>query len=156
MSAQLPPWPTTICTSTAIRRADRALSRLYDEALRPTGLTTTQYSLLSIIDRAPGPLTLGDLAEAQVMDRTTLSRNVAPLRRDGLVHVASGKDRRTKVISLTGAGASLLESARPRWRTAQERLVAVTGVDAHQHLLDDLARLVERVRQLDVETWEHR
>lgn len=145
----LPAWPTTICACTAIRRADRALSRFYDDALRPSGLTVTQYSLLSIIDRAPKPLTLGDLADAQVMDRTTLSHNLAPLLREGLVLVANGaNDRRTRVIDLTEAGKALLESARPLWRSAQDRVIAVTGTDAHQHLLDDLAALVGQVRQL--------
>ena len=86
-----PDWSRTMCTSTALRRADRALGRIYDDSLRPTGLTTTQYSLLAIIDRAPQPLTLGDLAKAQVMDRTTLSHNLAPLRRVGLVQVDHGR-----------------------------------------------------------------
>jgi DNA-binding MarR family transcriptional regulator len=146
-----PDWTRTICTSTALRRADRALGRIYDDSLRPTGLTTTQYSLLAIIDRAPQPLTLGDLAEAQVMDRTTLSHNLAPLRRDGLVQVASGADRRTKVIALTGAGKSLLETARPRWHAAQQRLVEITGDDAYQHLLAELADLVAHARLIDLE-----
>ena len=146
-----PDWTRTICTSTALRRADRALGRIYDESLRPAGLTITQYSLLAIIDRAPQPLTLGDLAAAQVMDRTTLSRNLAPLRRDGLVQIASGADRRTKVIALTDAGKSLLETARPLWRATQERLVASTGDDAHRQLLADLADLVAHARQIDLE-----
>jgi DNA-binding MarR family transcriptional regulator len=146
-----PDWTRTICTSTALRRADRALGRIYDDSLRPTGLTTTQYSLLAIIDRAPQPLTLGDLAEAQVMDRTTLSHNLAPLRRDGLVQIVSGADRRTKVIALTGDGKSLLETARPVWRATQQRLVEITGSDAHQHLLAELADLVAHARQIDLE-----
>jgi DNA-binding MarR family transcriptional regulator len=146
-----PDWTRTICTSTALRRADRALGRIYDDSLRPTGLTITQYSLLAIIDRAPQPLTLGALADAQVMDRTTLSHNLAPLRRDGLVLVANGEDRRTRVIALTDAGKSLLETARPLWRAAQQRLVDVTGNDAHQQLLADLADLVAHARQIDLE-----
>jgi len=143
------PWSTTICASTAIRRADRALSRVYDEALRPTGLATTQYSLLSIISRAPHPLNLGDLATAQVMDRTTLSHNLAPLVRDGLVRLAPGHDRRTRIVALTPAGETALAVARPLWREAQDRVEQVTGDDRLQRLLDDLADLVARVRGLD-------
>ena len=143
------PWSTTICAATAVRRADRALSRAYDEALRPAGLATTQFSLLSIISRAPHPLTLGDLAAAQVMDRTTLSHNLAPLVRDGLVRLSPGNDRRTRTVALTPAGEDALAAARPLWRAAQDRIEQVTGDARLQRLLDDLADLVERVRDMD-------
>lgn len=143
------PWSTTICASTAIRRADRALGRVYDDALRPAGLATTQYSLLSIISRAPKPLTLGDLAAAQVMDRTTLSHNLAPLVRDGLVRLTPGHDRRTRIVALTPDGEAALDQARPLWRAAQDRVAQATGDDRLQRLLDDLADLIERVRDLD-------
>jgi len=141
------PWPNTICISTSVRRADRALTRVYDDALRPTGLVTTQFSLLSIVARAPGPLTLGDLAEAQVMDRTTLTRNLAPLVREGLVLITPGDDRRTRVISLTALGGSTLDEARPRWQEAQEAIIRDAGSERIEHLLDELTSLVEHVRQ---------
>lgn len=140
------PWPNTICVSTAVRRADRALTRIYDDALRPTGLVTTQFSLLSIIARAPGPRTLGDLAEAQVMDRTTLTRNLVPLVREGLVLITPGNDRRTRVISLTALGESIRDKARPRWQEAQEAIIRDAGSERIEHLLDELASLVEHVR----------
>lgn len=140
------PWPQTICTCTAVRRADRALSRIYDDALRPSGLAVTQYSLLSIISRAPQPLTLGELARAQVMDRTTLSRALAPLVRDALVKMTPGDDKRTKVIRLTTTGQTRLDATRPLWRTAQNRILAEMGAEWVDRLLDDLETLVATVR----------
>jgi DNA-binding MarR family transcriptional regulator len=142
----LPPWPTTICVGTAIRRADRALGRIYEEALRPTGLAPTQYSLLSIIARAPAPLTIHDLAGAQVMDRTTLTRVLAPLVRDGLIQLAPGEDRRTRIVTLTPEGESTLANARPYWREAQDRIIDLTGQDRIDALLAELAEVVSRVR----------
>jgi len=135
-----------MCVCTAVRRADRTLSRIYDEALRPSGLVTTQYSLLSIISRAPGLLTLGELAGAQAMDRTTLTRNLHPLERDGLVQVGSGRDRRTRVVSLTPHGQATLDNARPLWRSAQARIAHDAGSDRVDHLLAELAELVARIQ----------
>ncbi len=140
-------WPETMCVCTAVRRADRALTRVYDDALRPSGLATTQYSLLSIISRAPAPLSLGNLAGAQMMDRTTLTRALAPLVRDGLVDIIAGGDRRTRIISLTSQGQSTLEAARPFWRQAQDRVTRAAGEDRLQHLLAELAEVMAEVRQ---------
>src|ERR671916_514637 len=90
------PRPTCVCT--AVRRVDRALNRLYDDALRPSGLVTTQYALLSTLARVQSPLLHSQLAEAQVMASTTLTRTLKPLVRDGLVRIESGDDRRTRYV----------------------------------------------------------
>jgi DNA-binding MarR family transcriptional regulator len=140
------PWPETLCTCTALKRADRAISRAYDEGLRPVGLGVSQYSLLSLISRAAGPLTVSDLARAQVMDRTTLSRALAPLRRDGLVEISAGNDRRTRLVSLTPAGHERLEAARPLWRAVQDDIQARVGHDRLEHLMAELADVVSHVR----------
>ncbi len=141
MSAEHP-WPETICACTALKRADRAVSRVYDDMLRPVGLGVSQYSLLSLIARAPGPLTVSDLARAQAMDRTTLSRALAPLRRDGLVKISAGKDRRTRLISLTPAGHERLRAARPLWRAAQTDIERRVGGERLARLMSELADLV--------------
>jgi DNA-binding MarR family transcriptional regulator len=114
--------------------------------LRPSGLATTQYALLVTLARAEGPLRHHQLAEAQVMDGTTLTRNLAPLARDGLVQIAPGTDRRTRFVSLTPAGVAALERARPLWRAVQERIVTETGDERIATLLHDLADLVTRIR----------
>src|SRR6185295_8439011 len=74
------------CNCFAIRAAARHVTQFYDQVIAPTGLRTTQYSILSKLKRR-GPLTINALAEDMVMDRTTLGRNILPLERDGLIQV---------------------------------------------------------------------
>ncbi len=136
----------TSCVCTAVRRVDRALNRVYDEALRPSGLATTQYALLSTLSRAGRPLSHHDLADMQEMAGTTLSRNLKPLVRDGLVRIAPGDDRRTRYVAITEAGEALLEAARPLWCAVQSRVVAEVGEERVDRLLKDLADLVVRLR----------
>ena len=138
--------PATPCVCTAIRRADRVLNRLYDDALRPSGLATTQYALLSALARAASPVSHRRLAETQVMAGTTLTRNLMPLARDGLVRIEPGRDRRTRYVSITLEGEAALERARPLWRSVQERVIAETGADRVDRLLADLADLIDHVR----------
>jgi len=97
--------------------------------LAPTGLRTTQYSILARLKRK-GPLTINALAEAMVMDRTTLGRNILPLQRDGLIKIKSAaSDRRAKELRLTKAGESRLQQAREGWSQAQARFEAAFGED---------------------------
>ncbi len=138
--------PSISCVCTAVRRADRALNRLYDEALRPVGLATTQYALLSTLARAGQPLLHSQLANMQGMAGTTLSRNLKPLLRDGLVRIAPGGDRRTHLVSITTKGDALLERARPLWQSVQADLVADVGAERIERLLEELSTLVMRLR----------
>jgi len=134
-------WQRTACYATALRRAGRTLTRIYDRALAPANLTTVQFSLLSLIDRAPHDLTLSELAEVQAMDRTTLSRNLAPLARDGLVIISPGKDRRRRTARLTPAGRDALQRARPLWQEAQERIASERGPARLRELMTELHAL---------------
>ncbi len=103
------------CLCLAAQRAARALSRRFDEAFRPLGLTSGQFSLLNALNR-PEPPSIGSVAELLAMDRTTLTANVKPLERNGLVRMfADGKDRRVRRLSLTGAGREALSRAMPIW-----------------------------------------
>lgn len=111
----------TACLCNALRRASRAVTRLYDSELRGTGLRTTQYSLLSLLQRS-GEVRQGDLGPLTVLDETTLTRTVRALVDCGWVAVRPGMDRREKLVSLTKAGAVQLAGARPAWRRAQTRL----------------------------------
>jgi len=140
------PWSKTICVSTALRRADRAVGRHYDEALRPSGLTIRQFSLLSLLSRAPDDLTLGEFAEAQVIDRTSLSRALAPLVAAGLVAIEPGADRRTRMLRITDTGRERVEEIRPRWRAAQEQIIDTMGPAWIDGLMTDLADLIEQIR----------
>src|SRR5258707_2971121 len=88
------------CNCLAVRQAARHITQFYDQLLAPSGLRTTQFSILAKL-RRKGPLTINALAAAMVMDRTTLGRNILPLERDGLIAVAPGNDdRRSRVLRM--------------------------------------------------------
>jgi DNA-binding MarR family transcriptional regulator len=92
------------CNCLAVRQAARHITQFYDQFLAPSGLRTTQFSILAKLRRL-GPMTINALAAAMVMDRTTLGRNVLPLERDGLIAVEQGsRDRRSKELRVTEAG----------------------------------------------------
>src|SRR5580700_9277973 len=87
------------CSCTTLRKATRRISLLYDAALAPSGLKTTQRAILAQIGRSE-PATVGELAEALVMDSGGLAHTLKPLERDGFVAVAIGpNDRRNRLIS---------------------------------------------------------
>lgn len=130
------------CLCMHVRRAARALARRCDEALRPAGLTNGQFSLLMSLNR-PSPPTMGDVAALLAMDRTTLTANVKPLERRGLVKVtADGDDKRSRRLALTPAGRTVLAAAVPIWTRIQaemESLVADMGPDALRGALQALS-----------------
>ena len=108
------------CHCLAARRNARAITRLYDEKLRPHGLRATQFSILVALAIA-GPKPIGTLAEGLGLDRTTLTRGAALLERDGWVATeASEDDARERRLRLTKAGRRKLEAAYPAWRAAQD------------------------------------
>ncbi|WP_407528989.1 MarR family winged helix-turn-helix transcriptional regulator [Methylobacterium oryzisoli] len=130
MSSVLP----EICSCSAVRQAARHLTRLYDETLAPTGLGLNQYSILAKIDRH-GSLPIQDLAALLVMDRSTLGHLVRPLQQRGLVTIRpSEEDGRKRVVALTEQGGALLSSARPLWKTTEDRFQASFGEDAAAEL----------------------
>jgi DNA-binding MarR family transcriptional regulator len=119
--------PTEECNCFAVRAAARHVTQSYDQILAPTGVRTTQYSILARLKRK-GPLTINALAEDMVMDRTTLGRNILPLQRDGLITIKSAaSDRRAKELRLTKAGESRLREAFEGWSRAQARFEAAFG-----------------------------
>jgi DNA-binding MarR family transcriptional regulator len=115
------------CTCLAVRQAARHVTQFYDRLLAPSGLRTTQFSLLATL-RRNGPMTINALAAEMVMDRTTLGRNVRPLQRDGLIRIApDAADRRSKQVELTRRGEKRLEAAHEAWRQAQARFDSAFG-----------------------------
>jgi len=115
------------CNCLALRQASRHVTQFYDQCLAPTGLRTTQFSILARLRRR-GPLAINVLAAELVMDRTTLGRNILPLERDGLITIErDDADRRQRALHLTDAGAERLRSASPRWADAQTRFEAAFG-----------------------------
>jgi DNA-binding MarR family transcriptional regulator len=111
---------TCICLHT--QRAARALARRFDEALAPVNLSSGQFSLLTSLNRPVAP-TIGAVAELLAMDRTTLTANLKPLERRGLVTVEVHEaDRRSRRLVLTTAGRRLLVRAMPIWRRRHREL----------------------------------
>jgi DNA-binding MarR family transcriptional regulator len=99
-----------------VQRAARALARRFDEAFRPLGITSGQFSLLMSLNR-PEPPPMGPVADLLAMDRTTLTAALKPLERRGLVRIARDKnDRRSRILILTAKGRELLARAVPIWR----------------------------------------
>jgi DNA-binding MarR family transcriptional regulator len=115
------------CSCTELRKASRRLSQLYDAALAPCGLRTTQRAILSQIRRAGIP-SMGELAEALVIDRGAVAHNLKPLERDGLVKITiDSKDRRNHLVALTSAGRARLAESEVFWARAQRGFDAALG-----------------------------
>ena len=123
------------CSCARVRRAARALTQLYDDALAPTGLRITQYSLLATVDRH-GSIPMTALAGVLAMDRTTLTRNLTPLQRGGLVSLRAAGRGRTKLVRLTERGRALVLEAYPYWQEAQRRFASDFGRDRARELND--------------------
>ncbi len=139
----LPPLP---CACASLRRAARAVTQLYDDELRPTGLNTAQFTLLKVL-AGGGPVTQGGLGSVLAIDSTTLSRTLRPLEARGWITCAPGKDRRERRIELTGTGRGTLAGAAPAWERAQRRLRSRLGEGRWATLLADLARVAGLARR---------
>lgn len=130
------------CVCFEVKRGMRALVAAYDEALRPSGLRSTQFSMLGVI-RAFGPLKSKKLGELMAIDKTTLARSVALLTRKGLIDARVGKDRREKHLSLTTEGASRFRHAYPLWKSIQDRVVHGAGRPSLAGLTRHLTAIVD-------------
>jgi DNA-binding MarR family transcriptional regulator len=129
------------CACFNVRKAARAATQLYDDLLRPSGLRVTQFSLLTVV-RLLGSATIGGLAEAAVMDRTTLTRNLKILAAAGLIVIREGDDARVREVTLTAAGRARLAAAQPYWERAQRRMAEALGPARLARLLGDLSAAV--------------
>ncbi|MEM7777278.1 MAG: MarR family transcriptional regulator [Pseudomonadota bacterium] len=110
------------CLCLSLQRAARAIGRRFDEALRPLDLSNGQYSLLMALNR-PEPPRMAEVARFLAMDRTTLTANLKPLARRGLLDInPDQKDRRSRRLSLTEAGRRLLAQAVPIWRETHDEI----------------------------------
>ncbi len=134
------------CTCANLRKAARVVTQAYDAALQPSGLKSTQFILLANLAGQDGmPLT--QLAEALVMDRTTLTRNLRPLLREGLLRIDQEEDLRVRRVSLTDAGADAVEAARPLWEEMQVRIAARLGDERWAGFIEDLTGTIDVLRE---------
>jgi DNA-binding MarR family transcriptional regulator len=145
-SAEHLPFATTIevrdtCLCLHLQRAARAVARRFDAALRPFGLTSGQFSLLMSLNR-PEPASMGSVSALLAMDRTTLTANLKPLERRGLVAVRSDDtDRRMRRLTLTPNGRALLSAAVPVWRQTHAQIEGLLPGSNPERLRDDLRAL---------------
>lgn len=132
------------CACYNIRKAARLVTQLYDKMLEPSGLLITQLALLAAIGRM-GAAPITRLAHVLGMDRTTLTRNLKPLERQGLIEMDTGLDRRTHIARLTEQGHQALKDALPLWQQAQNAVISRFGQDRTAALLTELQMLGEQL-----------
>ncbi len=143
-----PAFPISPCSATALRKASRRLTQLYDTALAPAGLRSTQLSILvELANRSTDPPTLAELADALVTDRSSLGHNLRPLEREGFVLLeTSTTDRRRRHIVLTSKGKTKCREALRLWQAAQERFEQVFGQPEAATLRATLLRIAHHER----------
>jgi DNA-binding MarR family transcriptional regulator len=135
----------TLCACEALRRTTRAVTALYQDSLRESGVRATQLPIL-VAAHLAGPVPISTLADALVMDRTTLTRNLKGLQRDDLVTLEPDEDRRVRLVVLTDKGRAALESAVEEWRRAHDQLVGLFGPERIGGLVAELAALTRVTR----------
>ena len=127
------------CLCLHLQRTARTVARRFDEAFRPLGLTNGQYSLLMSLNRPEAPR-MGDVAELLALDRTTLTANLKPLERRGLISIEPDpSDKRSRRLKLTEKGEEMLLAAYPIWKKPHAELDKL--IDDPQRLRDELVRL---------------
>lgn len=116
------------CTCALLRRVTRAVTRDFEAVLKPAGINVGQFTLLSMLTGEEG-LPVAELAGRLDLDRTTLSRNLGPLLRDGLIAERGTDDHRVREITLTPKGRAVQSDARSLWAQAQEKYVSTLGLE---------------------------
>ncbi|MGH7962523.1 MAG: MarR family winged helix-turn-helix transcriptional regulator [Candidatus Binatia bacterium] len=133
------------CAGFNLRKTTRVVTQLYEEALRPLGMRSTQFMLLAAI-KGQEPVTVQRLATTVMMDRTTVTRDLKPLEKQGLVRVEPGEDRRERRVSLTMQGDKALVAALPRLEALEARIIKTVGKERVARLLADLAAATALIR----------
>ncbi|MEK9629246.1 MAG: MarR family transcriptional regulator [Nitrospinota bacterium] len=135
------------CTCFNLRKTTRVVTQLFDEALKPCGIYATQFTLLVAIS-SQKKIAITELSKVLVMDRTTLTRNLKPLQKNGWVEVLPGEDKRTKTLSLTSSGKRILKRAMIYWKKIQDQVVRALGQGNWEFLLENLASTVKKLKRV--------
>jgi DNA-binding MarR family transcriptional regulator len=133
------------CACFNLRKASRVITQYFDEILKPSGLLITQFTILVAVKIAQSA-TINELAQRLGMDRTTLTRNLKPLEREGWLKSEPGQDQRTRVVSLTTDGDVILAKALPLWRQAQNNVEETLGQQRWNILLSHLVETTTLIR----------
>lgn len=134
------------CACFNVRKAARAVTQLYDNILKPTGLRGTQFTLLVALS-IRGNIGISQLAEVLVMERTTLTRNLKPLEKQGLIDISEGSDRRTRTVRLTAEGREKIKETTPYWEQAQEIITEGLGSSDMKDMLSRISKVTELARE---------
>jgi DNA-binding MarR family transcriptional regulator len=133
------------CACFNFRKASRSVTQLFDQALAPAGLRSTQLVIL-ITAELLGPTNIARLARELVMDRSTLTRNLKPLLGQNLLRLSRPGSGRNKSVEITAEGRTALQTAVPYWRRAQKQLVGRFGTEAWDRIIGDLGAIVDATR----------
>ena len=133
----------TRCNCLALRKATRRITQFYDAVLVDANIRSTQYHIIAHLGRRPDGDTIGRIAHELVLDRATLGHSLKPIEDAGFVDYKVGKDRRSRVISLTKKGKAKLDEARPLWSRAQRAFEKEFGQDDSERLRSSLDSVAE-------------
>ena len=135
------------CTCFRIRSAARRVTQIYSKHLASTGLKISQFSLLGFVT-AQGPVSMGRLSDLLATDRTTLTRNLGPLLKDGLIERAQSGDKRRHDLVATPAGRALFKRALPLWAAAEQEVRDAMGAKLTADLHGAIERSMEKLSAL--------
>jgi DNA-binding MarR family transcriptional regulator len=130
-----------------VRKAARAVTQYYDHCLEPAGIRATQFTLL-VSMASVSARTLTEMASTLIMDRTTLTRNLKPLEKLGLISTIEPRDKRSKAYALTDKGRETLTKGIPLWQAAQTKIISGLGQEKYEHLLKELDGLTKVIAEM--------
>lgn len=139
------------CVSFNVRRTARAITNLYESALRPAGLRSTGFTILVAVAKFE-PIAIGALAKMLVLDSTTMTRNLRLLQNEDLLSISARASRRQRFVTLRPKGRKVLRSCVPLWRQVQKRFVDKIGPDCWRVLQDALEKLSVTAAELGNQT----
>jgi DNA-binding MarR family transcriptional regulator len=128
------------CAAFALRKAARAVTNLYDVALQPTGVRSTQFAILVAVVRSQ-PVSIGSLSQLLLADRTTLTRSLGLMEKEGLLNISQRSTMRQRFVTLTEKGNDVLARSAPLWRKVQRRYVTAIGEEHWRRLQRELEKL---------------
>ena len=136
------------CVASNCRKAARAVTKLYNLALTPSGIRSTQFAILVGIAQSQ-PVSIGRLSDMLLIDTTTLTRGLRRMRRQGLLRISERSTMRQRFVTLTHEGARILDRSIPLWRRIQMRLVTAIGKARWQALQRELEQLSSLALRLE-------
>ena len=135
------------CLAFHLKKASRAITQIYDQALTPCGLRSTQFNILVTFFTLKSP-TLTMMAQSLVMDRTTLTRNLKPIEKSGFIEPIQARDKRSKAYSLTELGKATLQKSFPIWLDITNRLEEHLGEESLSLLIGNLKHTLKNISDL--------